>query len=780
MSNSNDTTTAVRFRRSRIARAATAATLAAALLLQGGWRHAVGDPDRRASGVTAVPRTAGTPDGRMDATARLREAVEREAERLRKSLDAAEHAQDFAGLVRRKLTVDATLVPLHLVRDAIEFVRGPDDGDLLRSLRAEWRNGEPTSRWSHAGAAGRARRSLAEALRVGPDGTLRLRARIALAAWSGTEAPPAVDWEIEGSMTDAGPVVDARCVRVLPAFDAEHVGFPLPSTGFGLRWDQRGAAYADDDGTRHDERWRPDACFDNPVDLYAVFDGLRLARSPDRRCRAAATAADEVPSLPIGSVRSVDRADGTELRRERWNWDGDALRSIEWSQPELSVLHRSPQSAVIVTEAGGEVLSRAEHRPESAMRVPPIEAELRWTGPGEASFTMLVDGEAWAVGSILSVGPQSGAAGGARPALGVREVDAVLRQAMHSGDAGEVQRAVDGIEALHESAEAPVAQRSAERELLARGLLRHGHAELARTLLVGRWMRDLRAGEAEAAIARWCAAGEPEFAAAMADASGRPAGAGSGDDQAGPCPRDAVDAGREAPACDTDRLPPDCARFARCLVGAANAAAPRWLDARRLGSALCAACDRGDLPALEEGAFESLAADAQAAMAAGVGADAEAGLGSEARFVEQAVEAAARPSRPDAVLAAMRRSWRVIESEASATLRSLDASEAVADLRRQLRRTEGLLGNRFTPDFDAGTAAEPPTTGSVRAALEQRIGTAIESERRRARTADAILDPTLAEARRDSMPGRVAQAAAAAAVDEYLRWAVGTRDPRNG
>lgn len=764
--------------RLRRARAAVATALAAALGLQGGWQDAGGHALPGPAAADAIAGNGDGPDRRTDAPVRLREAVEREAARLRASLDAAEQGQDYSGLVRRKLTVDAALVPLHLVRDAIEFAGGQEDCDLLRSLRAEWRPDRPRSRWSHAGAADRARRSLASALGIGPGGTLRLHARMALVGWNGTDAPPLVDWQVEGTVEGPGPAVVARCIRVLPAFDAEHVGFPLPCTGFELRWDGHGARYADDGGTHHEERWRPDACFDNPADVYAVFDGLRLAGSGDRGCRAAATAADEVRSMPISSVRTIDRADGTELRRERWDWEGDALRSIEWTQAELSVLHRSPQAALIVAEEGGEVVSRTEHRAEAAIRVPAIEATLRWTGPGEASFAMQVDGEDWAVGTLRT---EALAAHAGTPAtLGVREVGEVLERALRSDDANELGRALDAVEALHASVDAPIAQRSAQRELLALRLVRAGRADLARALLVGRWLRDLRAGEAEAAIERWCVAGEATLAGMLAQAAGRSDGGDRAAADAGPCPRAPATATQPIAACDPERLAPACARFARCLAGAATAVSPPRHDARRLDSAICAACSRGEVPELGDDALESLAAEARAAAGAHIGVGDGPGADGEDRFVALAIEAAARDRCSDAVLAAMRRSWRAIELEAAAALRALDAHEAIAALQVQMHATGTLLGNRFAPGLDAAAAADPPAAGALRDVLRVRIGAAIESERRRAKVADAILDRTLAQARRNAMPGRVARAAAAAAMDEYVRWTRATRAPGSG
>ena len=750
-------------------RAAAAAVLAATAALQGAWQDGA---VARVDGASAADQ--GTPVGlgaRTEAHARLREAVEREAARLRATLDAAERSQDFDGLVRRKLAVDAALTPLHLVRDALELASGSEDCDLLRSLRAEWRAGEPSARWSHAGATERARRTIAEALRIGPGGRIRMRARVALLRWNGIEAPASVDWEIDGASLPTGPAVTARCIRVLPALDPALVGFPLPTSGFTIRWDPSGASYEDDAGARHEERWADDAGFDNPVDLYAVFDGLRLERSGDRHCRPVASAADEVPSEPIASVRSIERADGTVLRHERWNWDGSALRTVEWSQPALSLLHRSPQRALIVTEAEGELVSRAEHRASSSVRVPPIDAELRWADPGTASFTMSVDGEPWAVGTLHAIAPEGGADGEGRPVLSVTEVHAVVREAMASGEADALRRALDMVEALHEVAGSPPVQRTAERELLARSLLRSGQPDMARWLAVGRWTRDLRAGEADAAVERWCSAGERELARLLADASGAAVARVPGNGSSGTC--DAGDAvpGTRSPPCDIELLGAPCARFARCLSDAIRSEAPARMAVDRLRQAVCEACARGGIPDLDDAALELLGREARAAAAclpeAGPGIEAHA----EERFVVHAVEAAARPCRTDAERAAMRAAWRVIAGQAEAALRACGAHDAIERARRDLGSTEVLVGNRFFPAFDAPGAPACPAPGWIRAAISERIAAAIDAERRRERIADAILDPALAGARRSATPGRIASAASSAAVDEYLRWA---------
>jgi hypothetical protein len=100
-------------------RALLAGAVAAAVALQGGWQDQ-GTGAGSAEAPPPVPGQGNAAAGRMDAPGRLRAAVEREAARLREALDAAEAGQDLRSLARRRLTVDAVLVPLHLVRDAME------------------------------------------------------------------------------------------------------------------------------------------------------------------------------------------------------------------------------------------------------------------------------------------------------------------------------------------------------------------------------------------------------------------------------------------------------------------------------------------------------------------------------------------------------------------------------------------------------------------------------------------------------------------------------------
>lgn len=750
-------------------RALLAGAIAAAVALQGGWQ----DEGTGAGSAEAPPPVSGQGNaaaGRMDAPGRLRAAVEREAARLREALDAAEAGQDLRTLARRRLTVDAALVPLHLVRDAMEMTTGGVEADLLRFLRAEWRSEPAHVRWSHAGAAGRARSSLAVALGMDGAGAVRIRARVALLQWTGTEAPPAVDWEIEGRPSPAGPSVTARCLRVMPTSDPGHVGFPLPSTGFMLRWDRDGASYEDGAGNRHAERWSPDAAFRNPPDLYAVFDGLRAERSGDRACRNAATAADEAPSVPIESVRTVERADGTPLRTERWAWEGSRLASVTWSQHALAVVHEASQAAEIITDPGDGTVSRTPHRPTSVMALPPLDAVLRTQGaPGEAMvLEMAVDGEPWAEARIEILPPAvpwpQDTHGGADAAHVVRTVGAAL----DSGAPADLALAADAAEAFLAAADAPHAQRCAERELLARRMHAAGHADGARMLLAARWLRDVRAGEAEAAVRRWCDGLDTAFASVVAEAAGV-----AGCEPGAPV----LHAAATAP-CDPASAGSGCEPVARCMLAAIREDPAEAAGERALRAALCEACERGELPALDEAATSALAGELRDALRGGLGGALTAEAGAAAAPIDRAralvrrtCDAANRPAAGADLRESMRRGWAVISAAALAALRDASRPDALEAARRMLRASEALLGNRFHPALDALGVREPPGGGAVRDALSARIREALAADARRGETVARLLGPDVEDGRSRSGDRRIAEAAVAAAVDQYLRWA---------
>ena len=90
-----------------------------------------------------------------------------------------------------------------------------------------------------------------------------------------------------------------------------------------------------------------------------------------------------------------------------------------------------------------------------------------------------------------------------------------------------------------------------------------------------------------------------------------------------------------------------------------------------------------------------------------------------------------------------------------------------------LKAMEAILGNRFHPALDALSVREPPGRGTMRDALAVRIQAALAAEARRGETVARLLGPAVEADRSRSSARRFSEAAVAAAVDEYLRWARG-------
>lgn len=438
-------------RREPMRRLRAAAAMACCLLaaLAGGWRD----------------------EGR-DAVDRLRAEVERQAAALREGLDRAEREQDWGELVERKAAVDAILAPLHLVRDAMEAAQDPRPGapvDLLRSLRTEWRGAPARSSWCDAASAGRAR-DWVRSWTPPPGESRTFWVRVATERWVALDAPPLAEWAITASWAEGSPVIEARCACLVPAADPRRIAFPLPVDGFTIRWDAEGASYADAAGRTHRERWEAAPIFNNPPDVYAAFDGLRLVRSPDHAAvedpNAFEPAAGASPRCP---TRLVRRADGTVLRQERWATAEGRVQAVEAEQQPLSLVHHAPQGAEIVTEVAGAEAGRAPHRARSDVAVPAMRWMLECPAPGGAPsrWTLWMDGRRAACAEFLDEAPdRRGADGGPTLADEARAARALLDRAIATKSLPLLLDASVAFERLHAAHGIPTAQRDADRRLL--------------------------------------------------------------------------------------------------------------------------------------------------------------------------------------------------------------------------------------------------------------------------------------------------------------------------
>ena len=437
-------------RRLRAAAAMACCLLAA---LAGGWRDEGGD-----------------------AVDRLRAEVGRQAAALREELDRAEREQDWGELAARKAAVDAILAPLHLVRDAMEAAQDPRPGapvDLLRSLRVEWRDAPARSSWCDAATADRAREWL-RSWTPAPGGSRSYRVRVATERWVGLDAPPLADWTIDASWADGAPLLEARCECLLPAADPRRVAFPLPVDGFTIRWDGDGASYADAGGRAHHERWSAAPLFNNPPEVYAAFDGLRLVRAADHAVLddpsdEFGTNAGEAPER---SERVVRRADGTPVRRERWAFRDGRVEAVQVEQRPLSLVHHAPQGAEIVTEVGGAEESRAAHRPRTELPMPALRWSLECAAPGgpPARWTLWSNGQRVACAEFMEAPRPAGEGEGPddAPTLAgdARAARALLDRAIATLSVPLLLDSMTLLERLHAAHRIPEPQREADRRLL--------------------------------------------------------------------------------------------------------------------------------------------------------------------------------------------------------------------------------------------------------------------------------------------------------------------------
>lgn len=648
---------------------------------------------------------------------RLRAAVDGEAARLRASLDEAEATRDWAEFLERKCTVDAAFAPLHLLLDAMEWQVPGARNDLLRSMRTEWRDAPVTVQWSHPDGDARARHSLS-AWVPAPDGgqAVRIEFRTGSEAWVAGDAPPTIHWTADGCWLDGHPSIHARCWWRLPVAEPVRFDFPLSADGFDLWWDQVGARLQDDRGNAHAERWRTDALFNNPPEMYAAFDALRTVVARDRGTQAGANAgasgtstsnATGVPSAsgplhaPGGDpdpqttlrIRTVRTADDRLLRTERWHWHGPELRSVVIDQEPLRLYHHAEQGVEIVTELDGTESGRSPHRAASEVvqfpdgvriaiafrAADPLRDRVAIDTPGAAvpdRWVLSVDGSmrAWADFSSVRVGsaelPDTWSADRATvlAAQGALHREAANRaaRAMELRSPAEMHAAQDGIAAALAAAGAGPACAAMEWELLAGRMLDAGMDAECDALLAARWLPAAGTEGAAAAVERRARAGGAVLADRMARIAGVsiPAESAAIVDvttaQADGTSADAP-ASPSPPACDPSTLADGARRVHDAVQAAAMAAVHDAAERVPLLSSLCEACAEASssLDSVDAARAAILGADARTALECGQLLDASTdGTGSDGLRFGLHVVRAARQAPPDPEhVAYLRSAW---------------------------------------------------------------------------------------------------------------------------
>jgi hypothetical protein len=488
-------------------------------------------------------------------TAQMVAEQHRLLQQFKDQLQQQETGRNWSDLLAHKTTVDWAFAPLHLIRDAMASLADGSPGvDLLRSLRTEWRDAPVTAQWSHPDGAERAQRALAiwvpspraagssagtESGTATEQRALHIELRTGSETWVGTDAPPMIAWTIDATWDNAGPELHARSWWRIPLAEPVRIDFPLAIEGLDVWLNSSGARLQDDRGAAHAESWAPNPLFNNPPDLYAAFDALRLVRAKD----SAVTMQSELPSMgaaessPNVRTRVIRRGDGSLVRSERWTWRDDELQSVIIEQEPVRLMHHSEQGVELVTEVDGVENGRTPHRPHSEVvqfaEGARIEISFRTADPTRdrvASsnssvpnrMVLTVGGQrrAWAefVSVRLSNGSDSdawcaerdsrlAATANAHAALHV-QVDAAIAAAAND----DVARVLAAIDAQHASSGAPHAQRMAEWELAAVHMLDVGMEHACDEILAARWLPDIGHRDAVSAVQRWHSAGHARFA----------------------------------------------------------------------------------------------------------------------------------------------------------------------------------------------------------------------------------------------------------------------------
>ena len=518
------------------------------------------------SGLTVGARVFGQ-DEALDRARAMTEQMVAEQHRLlqqfKDQLDWQETGRDWSALLARKTTVDSAFAPLHLIRDAMESLSDGSQGvDLLRSLRTEWRDAPVTAQWSHPDGADRARRALAAWVptpRVAGASTgtepgaateplvLRAEVRTGSEAWVGTDAPPMIAWTIDATWDSAGPELHARSWWKIPLAEPVRIDFPLAVEGLDIWLNSSGARLQDDRGAAHAESWEPNPLFNNPPNLYAACDALRLVRAKDSvvTTLSESSNADATAHSPNVRTRVIRRADGSLVRTERWTWEDDALRSVVIEQEPVRLVHHSEQGVQLITEVEGVENVRTPHRPHSEIvqfaERARIEISFRTADPTRDRVMsndarvpdrlVLTVGEhcrAWAEFVSVRLGQASEADGWCAERDGRLAATATAHAALNAQvDAAiaatandDVARILEAIDAQHVSCGAPYAQRMAEWELAAVHMLDAGMERGCEEILAARWLPDIEHGDAVRAARRWKIDGYGRFAVLLARLGG--------------------------------------------------------------------------------------------------------------------------------------------------------------------------------------------------------------------------------------------------------------------
>ncbi len=310
----------------------------------------------------------------------LRQQVEGEALRLEQQLQGQEEATDYRLLLSRKLTVDCSLAPLVLQEDGAAFVAavaaGREPPDLLRLLRAEYGREPLVSTWSTQEAPKRVAAALAGwAART--DGSSACAVQCQSVVATSSDSAPLICWTLHAMQGAEGPRASATAHWYEPCVDTRTLDWPLNPFGLQVSWDGHRGNLATGSGVTHSEAWPQQPRFNNPNDIYALFDLLRARNCADQQLTRSDAA---LPSRAGGAElveRTLQRADGSPVRRETWEFHTGRLTHLHIQQWPLRLQHHAPHVFELRQSVGGVELGSAQTvQPQSVLVLPAMEFEV--------------------------------------------------------------------------------------------------------------------------------------------------------------------------------------------------------------------------------------------------------------------------------------------------------------------------------------------------------------------------------------------------------------------
>jgi hypothetical protein len=293
----------------------------------------------------------------QDDFAAARDEITRRAQAFRADLEGEFRSRERDWLLRHKFSVDAFLTPILLVHE-LGDQRFPDFARLL-----SWSYGEALTAEPPAPDLREALQQELAGFQLGADERIACRIRSRHFQHVGPDVPVMISFI--GVAGPAGGWFSGEWFE--PCLATRDLDFPVHPEGFALEWS--GERITQRDSRRGEVKYSENhgaepPIFNNPSDLYALTDGLRLFPWLLRREPPAAPAHTRVAGAEAGTSSIVcRRADGGVIRTTDFRFDRSRLASVTIHQQPTKLRHEALGMFEMRREVGGREEGRERFRP---------------------------------------------------------------------------------------------------------------------------------------------------------------------------------------------------------------------------------------------------------------------------------------------------------------------------------------------------------------------------------------------------------------------------------